>query len=61
MSILTIIIAIAVVGFIAWLLTQIPMPQPFRSLIIGIMIFLVVIWLLQQLGVMPSISALRIK
>jgi len=60
-SIISIIILIALAGFVAWLVMQIPMPPPFRNVLLGVLILLLIIWVLQQLGVMPSLGGLRIK
>lgn len=58
MSLLSIILALAIVGFLCWLPLQIPMPQPFR---IGVMILFLVIWVLQALGVVTGLSRLTLK
>lgn len=47
MGLIELILAIALVGFIVWIVLQIPMPAPFRNLIVGIVVFAVIIWLLQ--------------
>ncbi len=52
MSILTIILTIAVVGFVVWLIvTLIPMPEPFPKVIIALACFALLIYLLQSAGV----------
>ena len=38
---------IVVLGFIAWLMTQITMPAPFPNLIIGVCVFVAVLLLLR--------------
>lgn len=48
-DLIRVVLTIAVVGFIVWLVTQIPMPEIFRRAIIGIAIVAVVVWLLVTL------------
>jgi cation transporter-like permease len=48
---LEVIVMIALIGVIAWLITQLPMPQPFRNVIVGLLLVLVILWALQTLGV----------
>jgi hypothetical protein len=53
MSIITLIITLAVIGFLMWLLmTYVPMPEPFKKIIMIIVIFAVVIWLLYGFGLL---------
>lgn len=56
----TIIIVLVVVAFACWLVQQIPMNETIKRIIIGIVIFLVVIWLLLQLpGIIGSMPHLH--
>jgi hypothetical protein len=59
MSILSLLITIALVGFIVWLILQIPMPQPFRNIIVGIVVLILVLYVLQILGFHTGLPALR--
>lgn len=61
MSLLPIILALAIIGFLCWILLQIPMPQVFRNVIIGVMILFLVLWVLQALGVVTGLSRLTLK
>ena len=61
MSILSLIIALALCGFVVWLILQIPMPEQFRKIIIGVVCVALVIWLLQQLGIITGIPTIRLK
>lgn len=55
MDLITLIIVIAVVGVIVWAVTTyLPMPPMFKNLIILIAILVVALWLLGQLGAVPS-------
>ncbi len=61
MSLLSIVIALAITGFLCWLVLQIPMPQPVRNVIIGVMILFLVLWVLQALGVVTGLPHLTLK
>lgn len=47
---IAIILAVAITGFIVWIITQIPMPVIFKNIIYGVVAICLVIWLLQVLG-----------
>lgn len=51
----TIILSLAFVGFLVWIILQIPMPAVFKNLIIGLVIFFVILYILQVLGVSTGI------
>ena len=55
------IVVLAVAGFLCWLVLQIPMPAPFRNIIIGVMCLFLVLWLLQQLGVNTGLGHLSLR
>jgi hypothetical protein len=60
MSIITLIITLAIIGFLMWLvMTYIPMPEPFKKIIIVIVIFAVVLWLLYGFGLLGAGPQLR--
>lgn len=60
-TLITAILVIALLGFVVYLITTyIPMPQPFRQVIIVVLVIGIVIWLLSLLGVMPDLG-LHIK
>ncbi len=61
MSLLTLIIVLAVAGFLSWLVLQIPMPAPFRNIIIGVVCLFLVLWVLQQFGVNTGFGNLTLK
>lgn len=61
MNILSLILVIALIGLIAWAVTEfIPMPPKFATLIYVIAGIAVVVYLLQALGVVGG-PALRLK
>ncbi len=53
MSIVGIILTLLVIGFVAWLLTTVPIPvHPWvKTAIIGILLFFVLVWILNQFGI----------
>lgn len=58
---IVLILTIALVGFVVWLILQIPMPGVFRNVIIGVVAVLLILWILQQLGVHTGVPVLRLK
>lgn len=44
------ILVLAILGFVVWCVLQIPMPQIFRNIILGVIAIFAVIWTLQMLG-----------
>lgn len=60
MSLVTILIVLVVVGFLSWLILQIPMAAPMQKIIVGVMIFFVVMWVLQEVGILHGLN-LRLK
>lgn len=56
MSLLILIVTLVVVGFLCWLVLQIPMPAPFPKIIMGVICFVMVLWILQQFGLIGVIK-----
>jgi hypothetical protein len=61
MSLISLILALAICGFLAWLVLQIPMPVPVRNIFVTVICVFLVIWLLQQFGVDTGLPTLRLK
>jgi hypothetical protein len=61
MSFISLILALAIFGFLVWLVLQIPMPQVFKNVIIGVVCLFLVIWVLQMLGVETGMPAFRLR
>jgi hypothetical protein len=61
MSLISVVIALIVVGVLLWLInTYIPMDTKIRSILNGVVIIVVVIWLLQAFGVMGTINDVNV-
>jgi hypothetical protein len=57
MSILTILLSLALFGFILYLIvTYIPMPDPIKKIIIAIAVLFLILWLLEGLGALGPLS-----
>jgi di/tricarboxylate transporter len=61
MSLISLILALAICGFLAWLVLQIPVPVPVRNIIVAVICVFLVIWILQQFGVNTGLPTLRLK
>lgn len=61
MSLISLIVAVAIVGFLVWVILQIPMPDPFRKIIISIVCFFLILWVLQALGIATGRPSLRLR
>ncbi len=62
MSILSIVVVLLVMGFVWWLIDVIPsIDGTFKMIAKGVLVFFVVLWLLQQLGVIGPLDQLRIR
>lgn len=61
MSLLTIIIALAVIGFLLWLVNvKIPMDATIKQILNIVVIIAVVLWLLKAFGLLASLSAIKV-
>ncbi len=54
------ILVLAIFGFLAWLVLQIPMPELFKKVLYGVFILIFVLWLLQFMGVDTGFGRLRL-
>jgi len=49
------LLVLALVGFVLWLITAyIPMPAPFKQVIIVVAVLLLILWLVSATGVLTS-------
>jgi len=61
MSLLNIVIILIVVGVLLWLVNNyIPMDSKIRSILNGVVIIVVVLWLLQAFGILGSLGGIRV-
>ncbi|MEQ1719289.1 MAG: Thivi_2564 family membrane protein [Hyphomicrobium sp.] len=62
MDVVHIILTLVVVGVLLWLVnTYIPMDGKIKSILNGVVVILVVLWLLQGFGLLGSLSNIRIR
>jgi hypothetical protein len=60
-GILELIALLAVIGFVVWLVTtKVPMPDPYRQIILWGSIVVVGWWLLTMAGLLPDVGGLRV-
>ena len=56
-----VLITVCVIGLLVWLATTyIPMPDPFRKIVIGVAVIGTVLWLLSIFGLLTGIPGPRI-
>ncbi len=61
MPLLTIVFVLIVIGVLLWIVnTYIPMASSIKTILNAVVVIAVIIWLLQALGVLGSLSSLRI-
>lgn len=60
MAIVPVLITLALLGFLVYLVCLIPMPDPVRKIIIGVVIVIVVLFVLQIFGVQTGVPQIRI-
>jgi hypothetical protein len=62
MSLISIVVALVVVGVILWLInTYIPMDGKIKQILNVVVIIIVAIWLLQVFGILGSLNGVRIR
>jgi len=62
MSLISIIIALVVVGVILWLVdAYVPMNPTIKRLLMAAVIIIVVLWFLQSLGILGTANDIQIK
>lgn len=61
MSLISLLVGLVIVGFLCWLVLQVPMPPPFKNVILGIIVLFLVLWVLQALGVDTGLPKLSLK
>ena len=61
MSLLGIVVAILVIGFAVYLIKLLPVDELFKKIAIAVIVFVLIIWILQSLGVLGPIEPIRIR
>ena len=62
MDLLHIVIVLVVVGVLLWLVNNyIPMDGKIKSILNGVVVIAVVLWLLQAFGLLGSLSSIHIR
>jgi hypothetical protein len=62
MSLVTIVLALIVVGILLWLVQKyIPMDPTMYRILLAVVVIVVVLWLLQTFGILGSINQIRVK
>jgi predicted membrane protein len=61
MSLLSLVVAVVLVGVVLWAINNfIPMDGKIRSILNAVVVIVLVIWLLQAFGVLGSLSSIRV-
>jgi hypothetical protein len=61
MPLINVVIVLMVVGVLLWLVnTYLPMDGKIKSILNGVVVIAVVLWVLQAFGVLDSLSTVRI-
>jgi hypothetical protein len=61
MPLITLIVTLAVVGLILWAINNyLPMDGKIRKILNIVVVIIVILWLLQVFGLLPSLSEMRI-
>ncbi len=60
MDVLTILITLVVAGFALWLINRIPMQSTIKTIVNGIVVVIVIIWLFKIFGLWAYLSNLRV-
>ena len=53
---ISLLILVLVLGLIFWLLQYLPIPEPFRMVLLVIMVIIIIVWLLGSLGNGPRLT-----
>lgn len=57
MTLFGILIPIIVVGVLMWLVSAyVPMPEPFKKIVMAVAVIVTILWLLSAFGLLPSMQ-----
>jgi hypothetical protein len=59
-TLVSLVLILALVGFVIWVILQLPMPTVFRNVILGIVTVILILWVLQAIGVHTGLPHLRL-
>jgi hypothetical protein len=54
-GLISIIVVLVVLGLVYWLITLLPIPEPFRTIIFVVIVIAMIFWLLSIVGMTPSL------
>ena len=61
MSLVTIIIALVIIGFLMWLInTYIPMARPIKTILNAVVVIVVILWLLSAFGIIHGVPGITL-
>jgi hypothetical protein len=60
MPLVTVVIALCVVGVLLWLVNRIPMQGTIKSILNAVVVIAVVVWLLKVFGLMSYLTQFRV-
>ncbi|MBK1649206.1 Thivi_2564 family membrane protein [Rhabdochromatium marinum] len=61
MPLITLIVTLAVVGLMLWAInTYLPMDGKIKKILNVVVVMIVILWLLQVFGLLPSLSTIRV-
>jgi hypothetical protein len=58
-DLMQIVLTLAVTGFVVWLVLQVPMPQIFKNIILGVVALALILWVLQTAGLFMPLAHTR--
>ncbi len=54
MTLVGLLVAVLIIGLIYYLITLIPLPDPFKTIVLVLFIIIVILWLLSSFGILGS-------
>jgi len=61
MGLVSIIAVLIVMGAFLYFVSTLPIHPIIKQIIYGVIVFFVVVWLLQSIGMLPALNSIRIK
>lgn len=58
-GLLTLLLYLAIVGFVIWLILQIPVPDIWRKVMLAVVLVVLILWVISWLGGAPALPSLR--